>query len=61
MSFARRSLLASLTFTAVAALAAIHVPAPAQIKKELVIGMTAGPYARLVKTDYQQALQAPAK
>ena len=61
MSFARRSLLASLTFTAVAALAAIHVPASAQIKKELLIGTTAGPYARLVKTDYQQALQAPAK
>ena len=43
MSFARRSLLASLTFTAVAALVAIHLPASAQTEQELVIGTTAGP------------------
>src|SRR6266498_1199403 len=49
MSFARRSLLASLTFTAIAALAAVQLPASAQAKKELVIGATAGPYGYKVK------------
>ena len=58
MSFARRSLLASLTFTAVAALAAIHLPASAQTKKELVIGATAGPYADQVKLGIKPLLEA---
>jgi hypothetical protein len=64
MSFARRSLLASLTFTAVAALAAIHLPASAQTKKEpgtvalggmahaqdvIRIGVTAGPHAQIAE------------
>jgi len=58
MSFARRSLLASLTFTAVAALAAVHLPASAQTKKELVIGATAGPYADQVKLGIKPLLEA---
>jgi D-methionine transport system substrate-binding protein len=58
MSFARRSLLASLTFTAVAAFAAIHLPATAQAKKELVIGATAGPYADQVKLGIKPILEA---
>ena len=58
MSFARRSLLASLTFTAVAALAAVHLPASAQTKKELVIGATAGPYADQVKLGIKPILEA---
>ncbi|HWH80651.1 MAG TPA: MetQ/NlpA family ABC transporter substrate-binding protein [Burkholderiaceae bacterium] len=58
MSFARRSLLASLAFTAVAALAAIHLPAAAQTKKELVIGATAGPYADQVKLGIKPILEA---
>ena len=58
MSFARRSLLASLTFTAVAALAAIHLPASAQAKKELVIGATAGPYADQVKFGIKPILES---
>lgn len=58
MSFALRSLLASLTFTVVAALAAIHLPASAQTKKELVIGATAGPYADQVKLGIKPILEA---
>lgn len=58
MSFARRSLLASLTFTAVAALTAVHLPASAQAKKELVIGATAGPYADQVKLGIKPLLEA---
>ena len=58
MSFARRSLLASLTFTAVAAFAAIHLPVSAQTKKELVIGATAGPYADQVKLGIKPLLEA---
>ncbi|MBC8057052.1 MAG: hypothetical protein H7Y61_10785 [Rhizobiales bacterium] len=58
MSFARRSLLASLTFTAVAMLAAAHLPASAQTKKELVIGATAGPYADQVKFGIKPILEA---
>jgi D-methionine transport system substrate-binding protein len=58
MSFARRSLLASLTFTAVAAFAAIHLPASAQAKKEIVIGATAGPYADQVKLGIKPILEA---
>ena len=58
MSFARRSLLASLTFTAVAAFAAIHLPASAQTKKELVIGATAGPYADQVKLGIKPILES---
>ena len=58
MSFARRSLLASLTFTAVAALVAAHLPASAQTKKELVIGATAGPYADQVKLGIKPLLEA---
>jgi D-methionine transport system substrate-binding protein len=58
MSFARRSLLASLTFTAVAALIAIHLPANAQAKKDLVIGATAGPYADQVKLGIKPILEA---
>ncbi len=58
MSFARRSLLASLTFTAVAALIAIHLPANAQTKKELVIGATAGPYADQVRFGIKPILEA---
>jgi D-methionine transport system substrate-binding protein len=58
MSFARRSLLASLTFTAVAALIAIHLPANAQARKDLVIGATAGPYADQVKLGIKPILEA---
>ena len=58
MSFARRSLLASLTFTAVAAFAAIHLPVSAQTKKELVIGATAGPYADQIKLGIKPLLEA---
>ena len=58
MSFARRSLLASLTFTAVAAFAAVHLPASAQTKKELVIGATAGPYADQVKLGIKPILES---
>ena len=58
MSFARRSLLASLTFTAVVALVAAHLPASAQTKKELVIGATAGPYADQVKLGIKPLLEA---
>lgn len=58
MSFARRSLLASLTFTAVTALVAIHLPANAQAKKDLVIGATAGPYADQVKLGIKPLLEA---
>ena len=58
MSFARRRLLASLTLTAVAALAAIHLPVSAQTKKELVIGATAGPYADQVKLGIKPLLEA---
>jgi D-methionine transport system substrate-binding protein len=58
MSFARRSLLASLTLTAVAALAAIHLPTSAQTKKDLVIGATAGPYADQVKLGIKPILEA---
>ena len=57
MSFARRSLLASLTFTAIAALAAVHAPAHAQAKKEIVIGATAGPYADQVKWGIKPILE----
>jgi hypothetical protein len=46
MSFARRSLLASLTFVAVTAFAAVQLPAPAQAKKDLVLGTSATPTAR---------------
>ena len=58
MSFTLRSLLASLTFTVVAALAAVHLPASAQTKKELVIGATAGPYADQVKLGIKPILEA---
>jgi D-methionine transport system substrate-binding protein len=58
MSFARRSLLASLTFTAVAALGAIQLPASAQVKKELVIGATAGPYSDQVKFGVKPILES---
>ena len=57
-SYARRSLLASLTFTAVAALAAAYWPAFAQAKKDLVIGATAGPYADQVKFGIKPLLEA---
>jgi D-methionine transport system substrate-binding protein len=57
MSFPRRSLLASLTFTAVVALAAIHLPASAQAKKDLVIGATAGPYADQLKFGIKPILE----
>lgn len=63
MSFARRSLLATLTFTAVTALVALDPPAQAQAanaqaKKELVIGATAGPYADQVKLGIKPILEA---
>jgi D-methionine transport system substrate-binding protein len=57
MSFARRSLLASLIFTAAVALAAVHFPASAQAKKELVIGATAGPYSDQVKLGIKPILE----
>jgi D-methionine transport system substrate-binding protein len=60
-SFATRSLLASLIFTAAVALAAIHVPASAQAnaqtKKEIVIGATAGPYSDQVKLGIKPILE----
>ncbi len=58
MSYALRTLLASLTFTVVAALAAVHLPASAQAKKDLVIGATAGPYADQVKLGIKPILEA---
>ena len=57
MSFSRRSLLAALALTAVAALVAAHLPASAQDKKELVIGATAGPYADQVKFGIKPILE----
>src|SRR5450631_776351 len=58
MSFARRSLLASLAFTALAALAALHFPAHAQAKKELVFGATAGPYSDQIKLGIKPILES---
>ena len=58
MSYARRSLIASIAFTAVAALSAAYLPAQAQAKKELVIGATAGPYADQVKLGIKPLLEA---
>jgi D-methionine transport system substrate-binding protein len=57
MSFARRSLLASLTFTTVVALAALHLPASSQTKRELVFGATAGPYADQIKLGIKPILE----
>jgi D-methionine transport system substrate-binding protein len=57
MSFSRRSLLASLTFTAAVAFAASHLPASAQAKKDLVIGATAGPYADQLKFGIKPILE----
>jgi len=58
MSYARRSLLAALTFTAVAGLSAAYLPAQAQAKKELVFGATAGPYADQVRLGIKPLLEA---
>ncbi len=57
MSFARRSFIASLTFTAAVALAAISLPSQAQDKKDLTIGATAGPYADQVKFGIKPILE----
>ena len=57
MTFARRSLLVSFGFTALAAVAAAHLPVAAQAKKELVIGATAGPYADQVKWGIKPILE----
>ncbi|HEY9066710.1 MAG TPA: MetQ/NlpA family ABC transporter substrate-binding protein [Burkholderiaceae bacterium] len=58
MTFTRRDLAVSLMYTAVAAVAAIALPTPAQeTKKELVIGATAGPYADQVKLGIKPLLE----
>jgi D-methionine transport system substrate-binding protein len=58
MTFTRRDLAVSLMYTAIAAVAAIALPTPAQeMKKELVIGATAGPYADQVKLGIKPLLE----
>jgi D-methionine transport system substrate-binding protein len=59
MTFARRSFLASLAFTAIAAATAVALPGPAaaQEKKDIVIGATAGPYADQVKVGIKPILE----
>jgi D-methionine transport system substrate-binding protein len=58
MSFARRSLIASLLFTGAVALGALTLPAQAQTaKKELTFGATAGPYADQLKLGIKPILE----
>ena len=57
MTFARRSLLASLALITAVAFAAATLPALAQDKKDLVIGATAGPYADQLKWGIKPILE----
>ena len=57
MSFARRTLLTSVLFTAVVAATAVTLPAQAQDKKDLVLGATAGPYADQLKYGIKPLLE----